>query len=278
MMIKRAVLLLCLSGSSGVVRSWTVVDPAQAVERRSSAPSSDDCSPPCRRRAVLQAAASLALVPTVAFAAEDVFDVGEVVRKSAANLPGLGPADVSYPPLFQGLWNVKRQVSFDDDNDKSTVTLEYKVRFLATKDAVVADRGYNQANLERAIRRTMEDDSIQSVVWKVTNPNDLSMVFRNGSQKDIKVTKRASDMTDTTVSSSEFQRVTSVATQDGIPQVTARRVLTKYKVVDPNQIEGLEIVYNAGIGGDPLSLQISASQQQQQILLSKSRLLLERES
>ena len=131
------------------------------------------------------------------------------------------------------------------------------------------------------------------------------------------MTKRATEATDTTVYSSEFQRVSQPDVATGIPVVTARRVMTKWKVrttataadaatntnsnsnnnssrkdsdsisISANDasasasisIEGLEIVYDMGGGGDPLSATIAtalASQAAEPKVLSKSRLLLER--
>ena len=75
--------------------------------------------------------------------------VGEAVRRSVANLPGYGPTDVFFPKSWAGLWRVQRQVSLGGNTGKS-VTLDYVIRFLPSidDDAVVADRGFNQANLE----------------------------------------------------------------------------------------------------------------------------------
>ena len=219
-------------------------------------------------------------LPQVSYAAGDV---GESIRRSAANIPGLGQPDVYYPPVFQGVWNVTRQVTFPSESsdilkEASTPTLEYKVRYLRTDVAVIADRGYNQVNLERAIRGN-NNVLVQSIDWKETNPNDLRLVMQNGSRKEVKVTKRATEQTDSTVFSSEFQRLTTQQDDTAIPEITARRVLTKYRVVDANRIEGMELVYSIGgsdgRSGDPLLTSIQQSQEPK--LLSKSTLLLVRE-
>jgi len=210
-------------------------------------------------------------------------DIGESIRRSAANIPGLGQPDVYYPPVFQGVWNVTRQVTFPSESsdtvtEASTQTLEYKVRYLRIDDAVIADRGYNQVNLERAIRGN-NNVVLQSIVWKETNPNDLRLVMQNGSRKELKVTKRATEKTDSSVFSSEFQRLTTQQDETAIPEITARRVLKKYRVVDANRIEGMELVYSIGGAdgqfGDPLLTSLQQSQEPQ--LLSKSTLLLVRE-
>lgn len=218
------------------------------------------------------------------------------MRKSASNMPGYGPSDVYYPPAWAGLFTIRRQVTRDTGTD---LTLTYKFRLLPTIDvnnqaAAVQDRGYNQANLEAALRGAVIDDNdgsslagtaVRSYTWSANNPNDVSVELADNSVKSIKVTKRAADSTAETVSSSEFQRVSQVSAATGIPVVTARRVLTKYKAATPidNQndavttIEGLEIVYDMGGGGDPMSATTAtALSTDKPRVLSKSRLLLER--
>jgi hypothetical protein len=197
-------------------------------------------------------------------------DAGEAVRLYAANIPGYGPSDVFYPSTWMGTWRARREVV---TGNAEPMILEYSVRFLPSiqDNAVVADRGFNQANLEAALRK--QDDAVRSYEWKETNPNDLRMVLADGSRKDIKVTKRATETTDDTVFSSEFQRVSQEDAR-GIPAITARRVLTKWKVSNEKELEGLEIVYDMGFGGDPMSLQTVSTNQPK--VLSKSRLLLQR--
>jgi hypothetical protein len=208
------------------------------------------------------------LLPANAFA-----DVGETVRKTAANKAGYGPTDVFYPPAWLGTWKMTRLVSFGDDD--STIALQYPVRFLASSintDAVVADRGFNQAHLEAALRKTT---TLPTAEWRITNPNDLRIAFPDGSVKDIKVTKRSSELSveDGAVSSSEFQRVVQQEAGSSVPAVSARRVLTKWKTVqDNNAAEGLELVYDVMSSGDPLSPDAGKKPQ----LLSKSRLIMQR--
>lgn len=212
----------------------------------------------------------------------------EAVRRGAAKIPGYGQTDVFYPESFLGNWKVVREILPTADGSGSGLTLQYPIRFIpAIEDnAVIADRGWNQANLEKSIRELSaksnsnsnnnvgRDPLLPSYQWTETNPNDLRLLFADGSKKDIKVTKRANEMTDETVFSSEFQRVTQ--TQDdgrGIPVITARRVISKWKVVDSSTLEGIEIVYDVG-GGDPMSG--SAKVSDQNSVLSKSRLKLYR--
>ncbi|GKY96758.1 hypothetical protein MPSEU_000635200 [Mayamaea pseudoterrestris] len=204
-------------------------------------------------------------------------DPGEVIRQSASSLPGYGPPDVYYPQAFHGSWKMRREVVV---GDKTALDLTYSVRFLPSiQDGfVVADRGFNQANLEDAIAI----DSVQTCDWRESNPNDLRLTFKDGRIKDVKVTKRSFERTDTTVSSSEFQRVVTQDVISGVPQITARRVLAKWKASNGNGSEawqGIEIVYDIGGGGDPMSLTTlsSSPQPDSQVLLSKSRLTLTRE-
>jgi hypothetical protein len=220
-----------------------------------------------------------------AFGASPV-NPGEAIRRSAANIPGFGQSDVFYPPFFLGNWRAKRtilSITTRKDGNEGDLTLEYSVRFLPSieDNAVVADRGWNQANLEMAIQSLSaqkseaspsESSLAPSYQWTETNPNDLRLTFADGSRKEIKVTKRAVEKTGDGVFSSEFQRVTQEDSR-GIPIITARRVMSKYKVVGSN-IEGIEIVYDAG-GGDPLAGPIGELSSQPKVL-SKSRLLLER--
>ena len=173
---------------------------------------------------------------------------------------------------------MRRAVSFGGaaaaaDDSRSTV-LEYAVRFLPSiqDGAVIADRGFNQANLEAAVRK--DAAAVRLCKWTETDPNDLALEFQDGSTKAIKVTKRATEMTADTVQSSEFQRV---VVDSGIPDVSARRVVTKWKRNENGTLEGLEVVYDVGGGssGDPLSFSLANSNAQPTVL-SKSRLLLER--
>jgi len=225
----------------------------------------------------------LAFVPWQASFAAAPVNPAEAVRRTAANIPGYGQTDVFYPKAFEGNWKATREVLPTSGNGNG-LTLEYPVRFLLSieDNAVVADRGWNQANLEKAIRlvsagkeaATKEDETsfTPTYQWVETNPNDLRLTYGDGSRKEIKVTKRATEKTDETVFSSEFQRVTQDDIR-GIPVITARRVMSKWKVVDASTMEGLEIVYDAG-GGDPLAG--SGASAEQNKILSKSRIRLQR--
>jgi len=216
--------------------------------------------------------------PAPATAASSPLDAGEAIRRAAANVPGYGQTDVFFPTSLTGNWNMIREVDFG--NGRDPFRLSYAFRFIPSieDDAVVADRGFNQAQLEKAISQTLmgKDESssnVRSYEWVQTNPNDLRLILADGKRKEIKVTKRATERTESTVSSSEFQRITQEDQGGGIPDISARRIVTKWKVVDDNTIEGLEMIYNLG-GGDPMSATSSTSSSP--TLLSKSRMLLTR--
>jgi hypothetical protein len=226
------------------------------------------------RREILAGITVIGLTPTVSKAAAPI-DAGEAIRRSAANIPGYGQSDVFFQEALSGSWKMTREVEF---GGREPLRLTYPFRFIRSieDDAVVADRGVNQAELEKALVRAVtgkeEAATVRSYEWAQTNPNDLRLVMLDGSKKEIKVTKRATERTDTTVSSSEFQRVTQ-EDERGIPIVSARRVLTKWKIVEESTVEGLEIVYSMA-GGDPLAAGPGGSFTP--TVLSKSRLYLVR--
>jgi hypothetical protein len=218
-------------------------------------------------------------------------DAAEAVRRSAANIPGYGQTDIFYPKSWMGTWMMTRQVELPaprEGSEPTRLTLTYPYRFIQSieDDAVVADRGINQAELEQAVIKlrkeqkqmesqttTISFDRVQ-YEWSVNNPNDLRLVMPDSTKKEIKVTKRATERNndDQIVSSSEFQRLTQEDAR-GIPAISARRVVSKYKLIDDKTVEGLEIVYDMG-GADPLSPNSGVSSSP--VVLSKSRIYLVR--
>ena len=231
------------------------------------------------------------IAPKPAIAAAPL-DAGEAIRRGAANLPGYGSSDVFYPESFAGSWKVTRDVEFPSSASPSSppvvLRLTYPVRFIRSieDDAVVADRGYNQAELEAALAgrgSSSSPNTVLSYEWIANNPNVVRISLADGTKKEIKVTKRATERTTDTVSSSEFQRITQEDTRQtaggpgGIPQISARRVVSKWKRVDNSTLEGIEIVYAVGGGGDPLSTSLIPSRNTAApTILSKSRLYLVR--
>jgi len=242
-----------------------------------------------RRRRVL--IGSSALIFGGNGAASAAPEVAEVIRKGASKIPGYGPSDVYYPESWKGKWRVTREIIDDQYNDDKKKIVQYDrivrydMRFIPSIEAgaTVMDRGYSQANLERVLLVATssnddegDDNSVQSCQWTETNPNDLRVVFNNGARKEIKVTKRSSEpnMEEETVSSSEFQRITTESTVGGIPVITARRILSKWKgSSEKGIIEGIEITYDMGSGGDLPSIGGTSSGPK---VISKSRIHLER--
>lgn len=229
-----------------------------------------DC---CRRRilAVAVASSSWTALPTGSVAAPPA-NPSEAIRRSAANIPGYGQTDVFYPLFFYGTWRVNREIVVSDEVDASKLPLSinYEMRFIRSIDdtAVVADRGFNEA----AFENSFGNNQVRSYQWEESNPNDLRLVFADGCRKEIKVTKRATERTDDTVSTSEFQRITQEGAR-GIPIISARRVLQKWKVVNDTTINGIEIMYDVGGGlGDPLAMSSAPTTPR---IIQKSRLTLE---
>ena len=169
--------------------------------------------------------------------------------------------------------------------------LNYTMRFLPSikEDAVVADRGFNQANLENSFvtgslnnNNSSSSSIVQSYSWTETNPNDLRISFTDGRRKDIKVTKRATEYKDNTVSSSEFQRIvedTNNSNSMMVPIIAARRVVSKWKEIEADHLEAIEIVYDMSASipsADPMAFSPQSASVPTSNVLSKSRLRLTR--
>mmetsp|Transcript_15860 Transcript_15860/g.23727 ORF Transcript_15860/g.23727 Transcript_15860/m.23727 type:complete len:334 (-) Transcript_15860:49-1050(-) len=223
---------------------------------------------------------------------------------SSKTIPGLGPPDVYYPAYFVGRWKTTRIISSSDDpffkdlenlGVKLPIQVTSESRFVpydAGKDfqqiddanpnnvPAVADRSFNEKSYYTALSQEIDRlysssksmPSIQSINWTPTNPNVLSMDYSDGSSKEVKVTKRSSDVSNdgSNLFSSEFRRITAVPSSPsgiagGIPSVYKSRVLTKWRQGNSNDmIEGIEILYSeAGVLGDkstdPLQLGIGGS-------------------
>lgn len=241
-----------------------------------------------RRSIILTAPATLLLPTNQANAAETT---AEAIRLlSSKTIPGLGPPDIYYPPYFVGKWKVARVISTSDDKfwsdmKQKGVSLPIKVisemRFIpydAGKDfsgdenpnnvPAIADRTFNEKAYHAALSEELNRlyattkpilPAIQTLNWTPTNPNVLSLSYADGSSKEVKATKRSSDVSKdgSGIFSSEFRRITDVpsassgAVAGGIPTVYKSRVLTKWKQASGNNdggsvnyIEGIEILYN----------------------------------
>jgi len=234
---------------------------------------------------------SLAILTTSSSSSQaaETTTIGESLRRSAANVPGYGPADIYYPAFFLGKWNVVRDIVEDPIlmAEKLPVTLSYSIRFIATtNNLVVADREYNEVSYYNALCKKLSEKTndetivmplplIRSTVWSVSNPNVLTISYVDGSSQEIKVTKRASEIVEeVNVSSSEFRRITKFPPSSE-PLLSASRVRTKWRKgnTEGSILEAIEVVYNEGSTsiGDPMMIKKENPQ-----LASKSRLRLER--
>ena len=239
-------------------------------------------------------------------AASSPSSAAEAIRLSASKIPGYGPSDVYFPKAFLGKWKATRTIvtSAELPNRSSPIVIpesilplkiEYDVRFLTSiagdGESVVADRGYNEVSFVEALGAAIRDGGtslVRSSEWTPSNPNDLRLSFADGCIEDIKVTKRATEKTIDTVSSSEFRRIVREGGSSGggsnmIPSITAERALQKWKVVGEGRaLEGIEIVYDAGGTGigDPMKLSLTAglggSPSVPPRILIKSRIVLNR--
>jgi pimeloyl-ACP methyl ester carboxylesterase len=238
------------------------------------------------RRFMIGAAPSILLAGSLGTKADAAETTAEAIRlMSSKTIPGLGPPDVYYPPYFVGKWRVTRIVTSSDDNDFQGLPLPLKIvsemRFVpydAGKDfedfgntnnsPAIADRAFNEQSFNKALSAILEQlraaglptsktpTTIQKVDWTPTNPNVLSISYSDGSSKEVKVTKRSSDVDGNGdgVFSSEFSRITAVPASPssiagGIPNVYKSRTLTKWKRAadqsssNVNLIEGIEMAY-----------------------------------
>jgi len=213
--------------------------------------------------------------------------VEAIIRRSASKIPGYGEADVYYPQVFSGKWSASQTIITWDESgfldgtlpllsltlhqkirqQFVPLTLKYTMRFISvdgTTDKIVADRAYNEQAFYEALLNLRTDipssseRTIQDIQWSDTNPNVLSTLYRDGSVREVKVTKRATTMNEEQglVMASEYRRITtSLNTLDGrnLPSITGSRILTKWKVAD-DHIDGIELIYSDGQRmGDPLA-------------------------
>ena len=231
----------------------------------------------CRRRTILASPVAILFKASVVNAAETP---AEAIRLlSSKSIPGLGPPDIYYPAYFVGKWRVTRVITTSDDDLLRGVDLPFKVvsemRFVpydVGKDfggndnpnnvPAIADRSFNEKSyhgeLNRLFSALKSVPPIQTLNWTPTNPNVLSLAYTDGSSKEIKVTKRSTDVSKdgSGLFSSEFRRVTVVPASEGIvggiPSIYKSRLLTKWKQGSEgtdtngmvNFIDGIEIMYN----------------------------------
>jgi hypothetical protein len=238
---------------------------------------------------------------------------GEAIRRTAANIPGYGQADVFYPPSFLGKWKATRTIlaaapeylSSSSSSITFPITVTYEMRFIPvdgdpdfnnSKEVtkVVADRAFNEISYQTALSSIIADtnnsdsttantNNLLVANWNPSNPNVLTMQYskNNSSSKEIKVTKRASEVSyaDETVSSSEFRRITTVgSSSSAIPTISASRILNKWKSNGPSSLEGIELLYEdvSMAVTDPLAATNNKNASAGPRLLCKSRILLQK--
>jgi len=267
------------------------------------------------RREILSKGISGGLLTLVSNNANAAQTQTEAIRNAASKLPGYGSPDIFYPSSFVGKWKTTRVISVSDDPILSQfslpLTVEYTMRFVSVdgdnngQDAqrIVADRQYNEMSYYNAIRSIVESGerqsrlpSIRNVQWSAFNPNVCTTYYDDGSSKEVKVTKRATEITrsnsststtstDSTqdmlfVSSSEYRRITTDKQVGGIPVIQASRLQSKWRTSNQEVAEGIEVVYtDANVMGDPMMAGIGGSgPSNQPRLTSKSFYKLERMS
>jgi hypothetical protein len=280
----RAIIIICLFALFfGLDGCDSFGLPSRAKEVISSSSANSDL----RRQFIIS---SIPII-TLGLPAEAAETTAEAIRLiSSKTIPGLGPPDIYYPPNFVGRWKTTRVISSSDDvffkelqdrGVKLPIQVTSEMRFVpynAGKDfqqqetnpdsntvPAIADRSFNEksyyAALSEEIGRLYQQSStksslpsIQRCDWTPTNPNVLALEYSDGSSKEIKVTKRSSDVSNdgSNLFSSEFRRITVVPPSSsssitgGIPSVYKSRVLTKWRQVSGSNdvIEGIEILYN----------------------------------
>lgn len=226
------------------------------------------------------AAASLLVIPGHAVANT----LQEDIASNAAKIPGFGPTNIVYPDVFEGIWEVDKEI-YDVIPAKKYATLplpvtfslidtlvSYKNKHLLYKDYysryngnVVLDRAISSTNYARNL---FGENNIIST-WDVANPNLLTVSRGNGEISELKVTKRAmeappsaKEYTGSTVGYSEYSRIAQVqgGLQFAVPRLFGMRVLTRLKQgedSDGKQYKGVERIYvyegdTLDIGAEPL--------------------------
>ena len=250
---------------------------------QSFAGNTDDGNANMLRRFMITSVPSVLFANSVGSDANAAETSAEAIRLiSSKTIPGLGPPDIYYPEYFVGKWRVTRLIASSDDNDFKGLPLPLKIscemRFVpydAGKDfedvsnsngsPAIADRAFNERSYNIALSSALKElraagvtttqvpTTIQKLEWTPTNPNVLSLSYSDGSSKEVKVTKRSSDIDNNGegLFSSEFKRITAVPPDStfagGIPSIYKSRTLTKWKRADGglpvNLIEGIELAY-----------------------------------
>ena len=171
----------------------------------------------------------------------------------ASLLPGMGPADVDYPTIWQGSWLVKqtftsvnitqettRLIPFIINKYNKNEPLIYRRVYNAFDDKVVLDRSATQTNMWRAL---LNDDAA-ICLWSYNNPNVATIQTSDGKLDEYKVMKRSIERGDY-FGYSEFYRIAETATslQLEVPKIFGCRILARYRQENNDLISGLERMY-----------------------------------
>jgi hypothetical protein len=175
----------------------------------------------------------------------------ELISNAWEKLGG-GQADIYYPDVFEGCWQVgSTLVSVDAPkgieytNDAAQIkqavdnelnrTMRYEQCFVRNgKSRLVADRSLNTRKITEAILGPQRDDAIR-YEWNIDDPNVLRMHMK-GLDIFTRVTRRFSSAGDDDINSDQL---TNMETSElfeqvfdkgaGAPRVKASRLITKWK-------------------------------------------------
>ena len=202
------------------------------------------------------------------------------LKKVMSILPGIGTADIYYPLMYEGQWDVKQDITGIIDNSATISgkkpnlasqyeaigdkgSLEYKRVYSKYDDKVILDRGVSTQSL---FKRLYVATSLTT--FDPSNPNVVNVVLPDNLKINLLTTKRASEDpqkdgavgSDNAVGYSEFVRILE---DNGVdePSLYGYRLLARYKV-DPNDfnhILGQERLYiytdnDADGGSKPLEV------------------------
>ena len=221
--------------------------------------------PTLSRAAVLQAIVPVCVITKAPKSAHA--DAVEEIRKAASVVPGYGPSDLLFPPVFRGRWKVTRtvvDVAYPLGKDKApaaevaaaesqaTKAATFDQRFVETDDPgafgarCIPDRAFNAEQREAALSGKPIDDF--DARWSASNPNVVTMLNRRTrTLVETKVTKRSVEAPgDGAFGTSEYARVADAGSEGvlgGVPRILATRERSRYRWDgdSPNRIEALEI-------------------------------------
>jgi len=204
------------------------------------------------------------------FAADNIIQTAPVtkdglyeLKKVMSILPGIGTADIYYPLMYQGEWEVQQDIVGIIDNSATvngkkpnlalryeaigpTGVIKYQRVYSKYDDKVILDRGVSTQNLFKQLYATTS-----LTTFDPSNPNLVNVVLPDNLKINLLTTKRATEDpqkdgalgSDNAVGYSEFVRIFE---DNGVdePSLYGYRLLARYKV-DPND-------YNHIIGQERL--------------------------